>query len=190
MIAGSVFTNAFGEWSLVLSALDAQQTLSARACSNDRCGELSETIQIIYNGSPSGADRVGIPGECRIEAFLEKYRFNNHPRGKGIDLQLRTEGTDARKKITIDWGDTSVDHYTLDDQEIKLHNAYEFAGRYNGTAAVEINEDCRDTVYFSVHVIEVQESDRVFQITMATSLAVFGYATYTYFIRPRYVKQK
>jgi len=177
VLVGSVFTNAFGEWSLVLSVLGTSQVLEARACSGSRCGQISEQVEVFYVASSTDA------GECRVRIRLQKYRYTNLQSTRGIDITLEiTEGwsDEQRYDAVIDWGDLAVDHHTVEAQTTVLHHTYSQPGHYNGTVSVGNDPECRDTVYFSVEVVDRARGSNTLAFVSGFLLFVFLYVRFIY----------
>lgn len=161
-LAGSVFSNAFGEWSLILSVLGTHQELSARACNSLGCGDLSNVVKVFY-GLDGGVSAGSQPSECSLKISLGQYRFSRLPLNKGIDLSITIEGADPRFDVITDWGDTTIDHMTLDKHSLKLHHTYNSNGYFNGTVAIQNeNGKCKDVVYFSTRVTDASDGNRFF----------------------------
>lgn len=180
VLAGSVFSNSFGEWSLSIAVLGAQQTLSARACNSQGCGDISNQVRVLYGDEASQA-------VCSVKLSLDEYRFNNLSISKGIDLNINIlGGNQERYEIISDWGDITIDHQTTESLSLKQHHTYKNAGHYNGTVSIQDESGCKDTVYFSVRVIDQQSnSGWSWHITPLATLLFILY--YLYFSKNRAV---
>lgn len=121
-LVGSVFSNAFGEWSLLVSVLGATQTLQARACNSFGCGELSNDVRVLFG--VDGDSSITSESSCSLKIYLEQYRFSSLPVEKGIDIVMWIEGAEPRFDVVTNWGDVTINNQTLDAQKLTLHHTY------------------------------------------------------------------
>jgi hypothetical protein len=172
-LVGSTFSNAFGKWSLVVSLPNQQQSLVARACTSAACSEFSNSIKIYREFENSEISN------CNLKVGLIKYRFTDMQSKKGLDLRINiSDNSDDSHDVTIDWGNTVVDHLSLENNSIKIHQIYKSTGNYIGTVLVKNQLGCEDKAYFSVHVINRSQNGNNLYLVLLVILLIISYRYY------------
>ncbi|HEX9679334.1 MAG TPA: Ig-like domain-containing protein [Candidatus Saccharimonadales bacterium] len=172
-LEGSVFTNAFGEWSFIFTMQRQLQTIRAKSCFNQNCSELSPGVQIRYigplafcddtnTGQTANANRLVLAETdevviqscvCSLNFNLAQYRFFGIRKGAGLDLELHNIIGAVNFDALIDWGDATIEHLTLVSHDaLKLHHIYKQSGQYNGSITFTDAQGCLQTQYFSAEV--------------------------------------
>lgn len=140
-LAGSVFVNAEGEWSFQMNMSDDLQTVTARTCLGSRCSGFGNSVRIRFGGDLAA---------CSAQVTMQRYRWYGLSPDGGLDIELGNLPADDAE-LLMDWGDTSVEHITLNQANDKLHHVYKQSGHYGGVATVRFG-DCVKSLYFSVIV--------------------------------------
>jgi hypothetical protein len=121
-----------------------QHVVQVRACRDNSCSELSNSVRIYYSGDLN---------YCSLNFELTKYRFWGINQNSGIDLDLSFFAGNPEYDVLIDWGDANVEHLTITSSDpIKFHHVYGGLGQYNGSLTIRDSNNCTHTQYFSVVV--------------------------------------
>jgi hypothetical protein len=167
---GSVFADENGKWVFEYQATSSPVTLSFEACINGRCSVLSKNITLSFTGI----------GACRVVFELEQYRFWNQPVGSVLELDVFL--TDGDGVATVLWGDKTAeevfDHSAV--RPVPLKHTYDRIGGYNGQVTFT-QGGCAYTRYFSVDVVDVENSDNVnlwLVLFLILLLLPFSYISY------------
>ncbi len=171
---GSAFSNPNGDWNFIFNMTNTQNSLEVRACADDTCTELSESVLIFFGGDIAS---------CRPLLELENYRFWGLRRNEGIDLEMILKSGKPEYEILLDWGDATIENITLyRDKNTSYHHVYKDIGQYNGSLSIEDSQGCKDTYYFSVAVTkDFRRVPWLMVTTIATLISLI--AALTYYIR-------
>lgn len=182
-LAGSVFTNAYGQFTFQLTMRSLQHKVSLRACNAEGCSPSSTPVTVKYSG-----DIVA----CDLEFKLGSYRFSGIETGHGIDLDIQNLPGNQSQTAIIDWGDASIERLSLlDRKEIKFHHIYKQPGLFNGTITMENENGCKFSRYFTAQVSEGDDTNLLWAgliTTLGLASAIAGYRLYR--LRSRLAEKK
>lgn len=170
--AGSVFTNAIGEFSFLLTMTSPRHVVTVRACHDNRCSSFSNSVAVRYAGNLN---------DCSMRFTLDNYRFFGLKSDSGLDINIQNLVGRPAYDVLVDWGDTTVEHFSLlDDNDTRWHHVYKQPGKYNAVVITKDSSDCAYTQYFTVDVAD-PPGPNWFWIGLITSFtAAVGLSAYKF----------
>lgn len=139
---GSVWSDSNGAWSLTVNLLSKDYSLRVRACLNGLCSPLSQPLR--FTSQPTETDSILI-----VDMPATLFRGSQ---GQPVTISAAIKNGKTPYKITIDWGDGTVDTSTQGQKEVSLRHAYQNAGRYTGWLSIQDAEGLSSRIYFSVDI--------------------------------------
>lgn len=174
-VIGSTFADENGEWSFAYTATSSPVTLSFEACFEGRCSVLSKTLTLTFS-------KFNV---CQVDFRLASYRFWGVTTQESIALQIETDVKEG--VFEIDWGNGRVEKFDYDSEKnASPQTSYERKGNYNGQITLYKNDqkntpECSVTRYFSVHVVDPEESDTfIWQLVLLLIAVGGGYSLHSF----------
>lgn len=125
----SVWSNAQGEWFVVLDLHAKEYVLRARACLQGICSALSQPTLFTYTSRE--------PPPLKIAA--DQYTFTTYV---GEPLTIKAQVTDGQTpyEVTVNWGDQHTSKESFSQNHLQSTHRYSLAGKYIVTlVAKDIN---------------------------------------------------
>lgn len=140
-LAGSVFSDKNGRWTLRLTVTEFANELKARACRDGVCSAFSSSVIFFRQNPPQNG----------LILQLDNYLMHTTTRKTLTDM-LRISGGTAPYQITVDWGDHQQDTQATSLQKLLLAHRYHRPGHYSGRVVGTDSQGQRAIVQFSVSV--------------------------------------